>query len=259
MNRFVLISLVFLLLALSACSPKAAATQAPAESNQPGSEPAATGAPEAGATAASPAEAAVPAAGSVAGNFASGDSWLQAVTITTQALPGQGQTTVAVKDSGLDFNVKDKETYVYSFYKDQQKADVATEVTFQSSGMPNNGISLVCRAKEDYSAWYEARVAASGMYTIYQYDKAKKLTNEVPYIRLKAGVVPKGTVLPLAANTIKFSCKGEDLTLDINGGKFTASEKNADLGGDGLVGVGVLSYNDLPVRVRLDKFAISAP
>ena len=248
MKRLFLLSLILIMIAVSGCQSNTVATLAAAQS------------PQAVTEAAKPAAAATatPKA-AVQENFDSSSNWLQAITVTTQALAGKELSVVQVKDKTLDFSIPDKETILYTFFKDPQKADVAAEAKYQSIGAADNGIALTCRAKADYSTWYEVRVALDGIFNIYKYDKSLKQTGENPYVRIKTGKAPKGAILPLEVNTFKFICKGQDLTLDINGGKFTATVQNADLAGDGLVGVGAASLDTVPVHFKVTSFAISQP
>jgi hypothetical protein len=246
MKRLFLFMLLVMLLA-SGCQSNNVATLAAAQS------------PQAPTETVKPAAATATPKASVQDSFDSSSNWLQAITVTTQALAGKEQSMVQVKDKALDFDLKDKETFMYTFFKDSQKADVAAEVKYQSIGAADNGIALICRAKADYSTWYEVRVGLDGIYNIYKYDKSLKQTGENPYVRIKTGKAPKNTILPVEVNSIKFICKGQDLTLDINGGKFSATEKNADLTGDGLVGVGAMSLDTVPVHFKVTSFAISQP
>jgi hypothetical protein len=248
MKRILITVLLVLVLFQSACSPKAAPTLASV--GKPGQS--ATEAPQAAAPTQTPKASTVE-------KFDSGDNWLAAKTITTQGAGGVTKSVVDVKEGALNFNIPDKETFIYTFYKKEQKEDVALEVSYENTGLPVNGFALVCRAAADYSKWYEARVASTGAYAIYRYDAARKDVSQNPYVKLKAGTMEKYTILPTKANTIKFTCKGSQLTLEVNGGKFVVSENNPDLTGGGLVGIGAVSVDQTPVRFKVESFQISNP
>ena len=191
--------------------------------------------------------------------FDTSANWLQAHTVTSQAKPGKEKTTVVVKEGGILFDIPDNETYTYTFYKASQKSDIAAQIKFESLGIPDNGIALVCRAKEDYSAWYEARVSSAGLYHIFKFDQSLKDSGSNPYVDLKSGTAPQKTILPLVANTIKFSCSGQTLSIDMNAGKYVTSVQNADLSTDGLVGIGAMSYSGGQVQIKVDQFALIQP
>jgi hypothetical protein len=247
MKKIFGLALAAALILLSGCQSQSVATLA---ADKPAGEATAP---------AKPAEASPTPRPSTVEKFEKSDNWLAAYTVTTQAKAGSEQTSVAVKDGALNFSIADNETYVYTFFKNAQRADVASELTYESTGQTDNGIALVCRAKDDHSTWYEARVSLAGLYHIFKYDKSLKDQGQNPYQDLKTGTAPKGTLQPLKPNSFKFICKGQDLTLDINGGKFTASVQNADLTADGQVGIGGMSYSALPVQLKVSSFALSTP
>ncbi|MBE0696077.1 MAG: hypothetical protein IH586_04060 [Anaerolineaceae bacterium] len=248
MKRYFSILLLFGMIWMSGCAQKSEPTLAAGDAaNQPPVEEK------------KPVENTPTPKASTSDPFDSSDDWLAANTITTQALAGAAKTVVEVKDGTLNFDIPDKETYIYTFYKKIQKSDVSIEVAFDSTGLTNNGIALVCRAAEDYSTWYEARVSSSGMYYIYKYDAALKDLGQNRYVKIIAGTTPKNTILPTKPNSVKFTCKGDQLILEINGGKFVTTQQNVDLTGDGLVGIGSMAYDQTPVRIKYDDFKISKP
>lgn len=247
MKNIAVVLCIFVMVFAGGCSPKAEPTLASVQQNAQ---------PE---VAEEPAEATATPKASDKDDFSSGDNWLAAITTTTQAMPGQKKSAVQVNEGILNFNMPDKETYMYTLYKNAQKADVSVEVTFTNIGLTNNGIALVCRVNEDHSAWYEARVSASGMYAFYKYDQALKKVGENPYKKLLAGTVDKYIIQPTDANTFKFTCKGDQLILEINGGQFTKTQQDADLTEGGQVGIGTMSYDVSPIQVQYDDFAISTP
>lgn len=248
MKRFFLTFIVLGLLIASGCSSKSAPTLASGNiSNQPIAEQE------------KPVENTATPKASTQDSFDSSENWLAAQTVTTQAQVGAAKTSVEVKDGTLNFDIPDKETYIYTFYKKSQKPDVSIEALFESTGLSSNGIALICRAAEDYSTWYEARVSASGMYYLYKYDAALKDLGQNRYVKLTAGTAPKNTILTTKSNSLKFTCEGSQLTLEINGGKFVTTQENADLSGEGLVGIGTMSFDQTPVRVKFDNFKISNP
>jgi hypothetical protein len=248
MKRFFLLSLLFAMIWMSGCASASEPTLAAGDvANQPVVDEK------------KPVENTATPKAAASDPFETSDNWLAAQTITTQALAGAAKTVVEVKDGTLNFDIPDKETYIYTFYKKGQKADVSIEVVFNSTGLSNNGIALVCRVAEDYTTWYEGRVSSSGLYYIYKYDAALKDLGQNRYVKIIAGTAPKNTILPTKPNSVKFSCKGDQLTLEINGGKFVTTQKNADLSGDGLVGIGSMAYDQTPVRIKYDDFKISKP
>jgi hypothetical protein len=253
MKRKLLVALILCLFVLSGCQANNAPTlgQVP-----PTATPEPTKPPTEMPKTAEPIATTQP---SMVEKFDAPDNWLQAHTVTSQALPGKGKTVVEVKDGALNFAIPDPETYVYTFYKNPQPADTVTEVKVENVGKIDNALALVCRATPDYGKWYEVRVSYNGLYKLLKYDASLKDQGEIPYKTLKTGTAPKNTILPLKPNYFKFICKGQSLTLEINGGKFSVSEQNADLPEGGLVGLGSMSFADLPVKLKFDDFMLSQP
>lgn len=238
---------IILSVLMAACSPGTVPTLASADENAQAS------------VVEKPVKATATPRASIKEDFSSGDNWLAELMVTTQAQAGNGKSSVQVKDGMLNFIIPDKESYLYTLFKKPQKADVSIEVTFTSSGLSQNGVALVCRAKEDYSAWYEARVSASGMYAFYAYDETLKDAGLNPYRKIVAGTVDKYSIYATTPNTLRFTCKGDQLILDVNGGKFIKVQQDAGLSEEGLVGIGTMSYDVIPVMVAYDNFSISEP
>ncbi|MEA4910455.1 MAG: hypothetical protein GYA17_21580 [Chloroflexi bacterium] len=184
--------------------------------------------------------------------------WSDPVTVTTQAQPGRSHTTVSVLDGKLVFDLQDAETYTYDFYANPSADDVAVEAMFQSYGQIYNGIALVCRAKNDYTSWYEFRVSSTSQYAIYRYDASLREDEKNPYIQLKAGGLNIDVMRPTKENTIRGVCQGSSLTLYVNDTEI-ATATDGQITEGGLVGVGVMSQSETPVNVRFDYFSYGEP
>lgn len=203
------------------------------------------------------------------------DEWSEDFILTTQAgnrdiMQTQPST---VQDGILEWRIRDAETYIYKFVNNSSVEDVVLEAKWISKGQSLNGIALVCRAAEDYSSWYEARISAQGDWAIYRYDKSIKDNDPFknPYVTLKQGKSKPKLVRPAGDNITKFSCVGPNLQYEVNGLKGCVSPDpsgdkskecrttNIDLKGGGLVGVGVMSSTYLPAQILFDYFSATAP
>lgn len=187
------------------------------------------------------------------------DQWTDPFWVTSQAKPGQTYSKFSVADGKLIFDLQDKETYVYKFYKELSQKDVALETKFVSKGQIYNGIAIVCRASADFSAWYEFRVTSTSTYSIYRYDRAlKEKQDKNPYVELKKGGLDINTLSPSKENVFRGVCKGNTLTLEVNGKTITTVE-TGDLKDAGLVGVGAMSADLPPVNIQFDTFSVATP
>ena len=184
-------------------------------------------------------------------------NWMKTLIVTTQAkVLG---STFKVFKGNLVFDIIDKETYAYQFNKTEMPANVSIETTYTNQGELNNGVVLTCRAASDSSTWYEVRVSSQGPFTFYLYDRSRKQNGgKNPYVDLGGGgAVNFKSLYPDKPNTLKFTCNGEKLSIDINNGlkKFETSDKT--LTGSGLVGLGAMSHEVTGVSIAFDDFKAS--
>ncbi|HEX7556235.1 MAG TPA: hypothetical protein VF338_06395 [Leptolinea sp.] len=201
------------------------------------------------------------------------DNFTDDLIVTTQATTRDRMFTKpsVVQDGIMEFMIKDAETYIYKFVSGSMAEDVTVEAKWISKGQSLNGIALVCRASEDMSSWYEARISAQGDWSILHYDKSIKDSDPYanPYVTLKKGVAKHKLVKPAAANISKFSCVGPTLSYEINGlkgcidtsrdPKEGCKTTNNDIKGGGMVGLGVMSSTYLPAQIDFDYFAATTP
>ncbi|HEX7555694.1 MAG TPA: hypothetical protein VF338_03640, partial [Leptolinea sp.] len=190
------------------------------------------------------------------------DNFTDDLITTTQAVTRDRMQTLpsAVQDGILEFNIRDNETYIYKFVKGSSVADVVIETKWISKGQSMNGVAMVCRAAEDNSGWYEARISAQGEYQILRYDRTIRDNDPFknPYVTLKKGVAKIKLVRVAGDNVTKFSCVGSKLTLEANKVKIVETSNN-DITGAGMVGLGAMSAMYLPVQLDFDYFSATTP
>jgi len=182
------------------------------------------------------------------------ENWSDDITMTTQALPGKMNSQIDLENGWLKFHIKDFETYLYKFYRDPMPRDVVIETKALNTGDVHNGTAIICRAAVDYTKWYEFRVSNSNDYALYYYDqKVKEEDGKNPYQELARGVSP--AISPMKENTIIASCIDTTLRLDINGTQVFIKQTDILMDG-GLVGLGAMSYDLLPVVVKYDYLEV---
>jgi len=184
------------------------------------------------------------------------EDWSGPIFLTSQAQPGKEQSKISYEDGKLVFGLYDMETYVYQFNQRPADADVLLEMKYQAGGAHENGIALICRAAADQSAWYEFRISSTAQYAIYRYDAALRDDYKNPYIELAKGV--SDAISPTRENIMRAMCNGSALVLEVNG-EEVVSVQDGNLTEGGLVGVGAMSYNNLPVNIMMDYFGLSKP
>ncbi len=262
--------IILIMVILSSCSLPGGKSEEPTQPPPPPAEPAAPVEPPPAEPAPvempveEPAPVEEPMAEPVSASFReefelSNEEWSEDYWVTTQAAQYREITKPSmVIDGVLSFNIQDKESYIYKFHNNDAGQDVTLETKFLNKGHPNNGVALVCRVASDYSSWYEARVSPQGKWAIYRYDKARKeFEGKNPYIPLKEGVMRPKLASPMKPNTVNFSCIDTKLTLSFNGEEVYVSNNN-ELMQTGLVGLGVMSYDLMPVQVEFEYFDLMA-
>jgi hypothetical protein len=127
------------------------------------------------------------------------------------------------------------------------------EVVAANTGNSDNGVSLVCRYSD--SGWYEFRISNGGKYSIYAFGPGGTI--------LQSGYELENGGSPLihtgkATNVYAAICKGNELSLEINGNREITTPTKYDFPG-GNIGIGFSSPNKLSVDVEIESVKISEP
>ena len=176
-------------------------------------------------------------------------------TVTASDDADPDKVTVEAENGQLVWNFDSEWVYYYLFYEAFTYEDVQVDVRADNRGRNNNNISLICRYDPDVG-WYEFNIANNGLYDIYYAEVTD--SGEISYNRITNGgsnSINQGKDV----NEYSISCKGEELSLTINGDEVnTISERNYGLR-EGQVGVSVSSFNVLPILIEMDWIEISEP
>jgi hypothetical protein len=177
------------------------------------------------------------------------------LTVTASDKADPDKVTVDSQDGKLVWNFDSEYVYYYLFYNAFNYEDVRLDINADNRGRNNNSISLICRY-DPKVGWYEFNIANSGVYDI--------LYAEVT----ESGKIAYNTIANGGSNSIKqgkevneyaISCKGDELTLYINGDEVNSiTEKKYGLR-SGQVGMSVSSFNVLPILIEMDWVKISEP
>ena len=186
-------------------------------------------------------------------NPLSGDWDILTVTGSNKADPDK--VTVEAKGGKLVWNFDSEYLYYYMFYNAYDYDNVKMEVRADNRGRNNNSISLICRYDPDVG-WYEFNIANNGLYDILYGEVTS--SGEIAYNTIANGgsnAIKQGKEV----NEYAITCKGDKLTLFINGKEVNAlSEKRFGLR-SGQIGVSVSSFNVLPILIEMDWVKISEP
>jgi hypothetical protein len=164
----------------------------------------------------------------------------------------EDKTDISVADGNMTFTIEDYDTYAYVFYEDYTYTDVYIEASTVNRGSNDNMMTLVCRYSD--TGFYEVNITNGGLYDIYAYVEAM----DVGYVRLYNGG-SKNINMGLKSNTFAMSCEGNEISLYVNGVLERTIEDNKYNMPEGLIGVGVASFDATPVVVAFDYVYIDVP
>ncbi len=148
------------------------------------------------------------------------------------------------------FDLKGERIFSYLTYNDWTYQDVGVTATSENLGNNENMISLLCRYGAD-TGWYEINIGSDGLWDIYRYD-----VSSGDYTRLYNGgsnSINMGRNL----NDFTMTCIGNKISLYING-KLTKTVTD-NYYTEGLIGIGVSSFDVYPVTVGFNAVEIWQP
>jgi hypothetical protein len=162
---------------------------------------------------------------------------------------------VQTEGGKLAWNLDTKGLAYYLLYGAYSYQDLKLETSYDNRGVNSNAVSLVCRY-DPKIGWYEFNVTNSGLYNIYAMEVLGD--GKYRYNRLANGgsfAIKQGK----GVNEFSAICKGQELTLYINGEKAATAIDSKYSFGEGQVGVGVASFDVVPVTISTDWFKVSEP
>ncbi len=175
------------------------------------------------------------------------DNWYYEVLVGNE-----DKADISVADGKLTFTIEDYDTYAYVFYEDYTYTNVYIEASTINRGSNDNMVTLVCRYSD--SGFYEVNITNGGLYDIYAYVEAM----DMGYIRLYNGG-SRNINMGMKSNTFAMSCEGNEIKLWVNGVLERTVEDNKYGLPEGLIGVGVSSFDATPVIVAFDYVYIDVP
>ncbi len=178
------------------------------------------------------------------------DAWSPLKIVTSQAAGHDPLVKTALENGRLRVSIQDKETYVYQFLKTPVQGSASISATYEYRTLQSSGVALVCDADPNFTAWYEIRLlGAESKVDFYQYDQKLKADGKNPYVLLGSAILAAREFSSAGVDTVRLSCSDRKLSLDLNqGARVITQTVSADLKG-GLGGIGVMSYNLLPVNI----------
>ena len=127
--------------------------------------------------------------------------------------------------------------------------DVQLEVVVKNNGNNANGVSLICRYNE--RGWFEFMISNDQTYAIF----VRAADGEI----LQGGSAGSPDIrIGQSENTYTASCKGNELSLHINGKSVRSLVTNHNFA-EGKIGIGFSAPRNLPVDLEFESLKISQP
>jgi hypothetical protein len=177
------------------------------------------------------------------------------LTVTGSNDADPDKVTVEADGGRLVWNFDSEYLYYYMFYNAFDYEDVKLEVRADNRGRNNNSISLICRYDPDVG-WYEFNIANSGVYDILYAEVTDN--GDISYSTIANGgslAIKQGKEV----NEYSITCRGDELTLHINGDEVNSIRERTYGLRSGQVGMSVSSFNVLPILIEMDWVKISEP
>ena len=153
------------------------------------------------------------------------------------------------------FDLGGRNLHVFALYQPEVYKNVRINLSVINRGDNANSLSVICRYKEK-EGWYQYEIFNSGLYNLYYvvWDKDK---HPSPTLLADGGsnAIRQGKDF----NEISVICDERDLKLFVNGQLTQSYTDNQFVLRDGQIGIGVSSFNRLPVRLDFDWLKISVP
>lgn len=159
--------------------------------------------------------------------------------------------TPTTRDGYLIFDLEKPVTSTYVTYDPQDYSDAKISLSAHNGGQNTNSVSLVCRYSHE--GWYEFRIGNDGLYSILTF-----MAMENRYYTLQSGG-STAIISGMGVNEYSATCNKNELSLTINGTQAAVVKENLHQLGPGKVGMGVSSYDILPILVEINWFKVEQP
>lgn len=166
-----------------------------------------------------------------------------------------GTMFVGTDNGRLLYTLESEGQWPYVTYDAYTYEDVRIDVVADNRGVNNNNVSLICRYTPE-EGWYEFNIANNGLYWLFH--GIVRDDGYVMYNQIGNGGSNK-IKIGKEVNEYTMICRGKTLTLYVNGHETGSFEDNKFALREGQIGVGVASFDVLPVKVEIESVTISEP
>jgi hypothetical protein len=158
-------------------------------------------------------------------------------------------------DGSLVFDIGAKNLDTLSLFQTTLYKNIWLDVKLVNSGGTAYAADLVCRYNKE-EGWYQAEVFQSGAYNLYYMTWTEDMKPSPLLLADGVSDVMKPGSTP---NILSLICKERTLSLYINGRLAVSYVDNQYVLSTGQVGIGVASFEKIPVRVSVDWVKFETP
>jgi hypothetical protein len=159
------------------------------------------------------------------------------------------------KNGALVFDIGDQDLTALSFFQTSIYKNVWIDLRVTNRGGTDHAVNVICRYDKE-EGWYQFQIFNSGLFNLY-------------YMLWDENLKPQPTLLTQgvsnamrpndAANDLSVICNGRVLSLYVNGRMAVTYEENQYVLPAGQIGIGVSSFDEIPVVVQFDWMKLETP
>lgn len=157
------------------------------------------------------------------------------------------------KNGALVFDIGGKKLNAFSLFQGGLYKDVRIDARLVSPDEAGFAANLICRYSKG-EGWYQFEVFNSGLFNLYHMKWDEHLS-PVSTLLARGG----SSAMRSDANVLTMLCKERMLSLYINGQAAITYEENQYALALGQVGLGVSSFDEIPIVVSFDWVKLAAP
>lgn len=156
-------------------------------------------------------------------------------------------------DGFLVFDIGERNLNALSFFQAGAYKNVWIDLRVVNADSAGFAVDLICRYNKD-NGWYQFEVFNSGLFNLYYMSWDEELKAE-PTLLTKGG----SNAMRSDSNVLSMVCDDRILSLYVNGQLAVSYEENQYALRAGQVGVGVSSFEAIPLVVQFDWMKLETP
>lgn len=172
-------------------------------------------------------------------------------TVVTNGDPGL--LDLRTQDGFLVFDIGQKNLNALSFFQGGAYKNVWIDLRVLNHDKMEYAVNMICRYDKE-EGWYQFDIFNSGLFNLYYMTWDEDLKPE-PTLLAKGG----SNAMRSDSNVLTMVCNDRILSLYVNGKRTVSYEENQYALRAGQVGIGVSSFDDIPVVVKLDWIKLETP